>query len=501
MITSYSSFNDNPFSLKENVTARLGMKEFSNLFDNTLFESSSDDLLLEKAYFTYELGLLYENRKDWFGDNKQIYALESGDQCILFKNNTLFLVSSSTYKILNEQLSWDNVESIWNSTKEKAKASVNAVADANKQLFDTMSDGAKKAWEFSKRIAITIVDFVKHDPLTAGAIFLQLMSAIVSFIPGVGQGVGPVLLALAGILDIVGGTISIKEAWDKFSTIQEVKGSAGSIPAKATSSFSAGAPQLVSGCVSILLGLNDVISCPKAALPGVGATSTALRGASERWSRTMIAGVTSSSEHFLAGAASKAASKLGPTFAEGAAKFMSKGGSGLAAAAMSIIMVKVGKSILGNLFDHVLGGMSGIATGISFVLSLPTKAAEGLRKLIAAAESPISKLLILPLEKIIEPLVRALGKLLDVHVKPMIDGFKIYIKKIIDNRKILEEIVKESEIEGGGGQLVKSQTSQVKPKNAQVSKDDLSKIKQIDKSAKKNESLDHIQVFEDFSPI
>jgi hypothetical protein len=64
----------------------------------------------------------------------------------------------------------------------------------------------------------------------------------------------------------------------------------------------------------------------------------------------------------------------------------------------------------------------------------------------------------------------------------------------------LEEFVKSSEIEGGD-QLVKSQTSQVKPKNAQVSKEDISKIKQIDKSVKKNESLDHIRDFEDFSLI
>ena len=57
MITSYSSFNSNPFSLKENIMARLEMKEFSSLFNNSLFESSSDSLLLEKAYCTYELGL------------------------------------------------------------------------------------------------------------------------------------------------------------------------------------------------------------------------------------------------------------------------------------------------------------------------------------------------------------------------------------------------------------------------------------------------------------
>jgi hypothetical protein len=501
MITNYESFVNTPnlLELSEGVQAKLGIKQFANLFETSLFESKTDPMILEKAYSTYELGLLYENRKDWFGNDRQIYMLESEDQCILFKDNSLFVISQSTYKILNEQLSWDSVKSAWNSAGEKAKAAINSAAQASKDVYDAIGDGAKKVWELNKRIIITIVDFIKHDPLEAVAIFFQLMSAIIACIPAAGQVAGPICLGIAGMLDIIGGTMKIREAWKKFSGIPDVKGS-GAIPAKSVASFSAGAPQLISGSVSILLGLNDVLSAPKAAIPGVGATSTAMKAASQRWAATATSQAVHSAEHFLAGPVSKAAAKLGPKLAKGAGEFMTHGGSGLAATAVSILMVKIGRGVLGDFFNTILSGISAITGGISFMLSLPTKAAEGIRKLIAAAESPIAKLLILPLEKIIEPLVSMLGKVLDTYVKPMVDGFKNYIGAIIENHKALEAYGKEEEIHGGE-QVVKSATHQIKPKKLEVSKDDLSKIKQVKKEAKKNESLDHIQGFENFSLV
>jgi hypothetical protein len=135
---------------------------------------------------------------------------------------------------------------------------------------------------------------------------------------------------------------------------------------------------------------------------------------------------------------------------------------------------------------------------MSYLLSLPTKAADALKKMIDAAKegSPIAKLLIFPLEKIVEPLIRMLGKFLDNYIKPIVDGLNKYLKGIIDNRKVLESYAKDGF--EGGEQLVKSQTHQIKSKNIEVTKNDLSKIKQIKKEAKKNESLDHIQMFENF---
>jgi len=494
MITSYSSFTDSPFSLKENVMAKLEMKEFSNLFGSSIFESSSDPLLLEKAYSTYELGLLYENRRDWFEDNDQIYILESEDYNLLFKNESLFFISGPTLKLLKEEWSWKDVESSWNSIKSSASVAMNKVEAANQKVWNAMSAGAKEVWEFNKRIVLAAVEFVKNDPLTCAAIFLQLLSAIVAFIPTAGQATGPIFLALAGIIEVYVGTTKIAKAWKKFSNIEVTQQS------KAITSFAEGAPYLVAGSTSILLGLNDVLSAPKAAFPGAGATSTALRATSTKWSSSFAGQLAGGAEHFVANVAGKGASKVGPSLVGPISKFMKKGGSGLAATAVSVIFLKVGKSVLGSFFDAVLNGLANVGSAFSFVLSLPTKASEMMEKLIAAAQTPISKILISPLKNIINPVVKFLGKLLDTYIKPMVDGFTEYIKVVIKNRKTLEaygDATKVSDTQP----LVKSQVGKIKPKTAEVSKEDLNKIKKIKKEMKKNESLNHIQAFEDFQLI
>jgi phage-related protein len=504
MITSYSSFNNSPFSLKENVMAKLGIKEFSNLFDNTLFESDSDGLLLEKAYSTYELGLLYENRKDWFEDNEQIYSIEGEDgQILLFKNESLFFVSESTLRMLKEEWSWSNVSAAWNRVKSSATAAINTAKTAATKTWEVISDGAKKVWEFAKRITSAVVEFVKSDPLTCAAIFLQLLSAIVSFIPAAGQAVGPFCLALAGAIEVYVGTTKIRKAWKKFSNIEISTGTGGkpgALPAKASSSFMEGMPYLVAGSVSILLGLNDVLTAPKAAIPGAGATSTALRATSAKWSSSFAGQLAHTGEHFISNVAGKGAAKLGPSLSGPIAQFMGSGGSGLAATAVSVVMIKVGKSILGTFFDAVLNGMASIASAFSYILSLPTKASEMMEKLIAAAQSPISKILIAPLKNIINPVVKFLGKLLDTYIRPMVDGFSGYLKAVVKNRKSLESYADQTKAENKQT-LASSEVRKVKPKNVEVSKEDLAKIKAIKKEVKKNESLNHIQGFEDFQLI
>lgn len=503
MITSYSSFTDSPFSLKENVMAKLEMKEFSNLFGSSIFESSSDPLLLEKAYSTYELGLLYENRSDWFEDDDQIYMIESGDYNLLFKNESIFFVSSSTLKMLKEEWSWSSASAAWDKVKTSASSAINTVKTAHDKAWNAISDGAKKVWEFSKRITSAVAEWAKSDPLTATAVFLQLMSGVVSLIPAAGTIVGPIMLTIAGAIEVYVGTTKIKKAWKKFSNIEvDLKSAskAGSIPAKATASFTEGLPYLIAGSASILLGLNDVITAPKAAIPGAGATSTALRSASSKWSSSFAGQLAHSGEHFIANVAGKGASKIGPTLAGPASKFMGNGGSGVAATIISTLLINVGKNILGGMFDVVLNGMATVSSTFSYVLSLPTKASEMIEKLIKAAESPIAQMLIAPLKLIVNPVVKFLGKLLDTYIRPTIDGFSDYLKAIVKNRKTLESYASQIKVENKQT-LATQEIRKVKPKNVEVSKQDLSKVKAVKKEMKKNESLNHIQAFEDFQLI
>lgn len=494
MITSYSSFNSNPFSLKENVMAKLGISEFSSLFNNSIFESSSDTLLLEKAYCTYELGLLYENRKDWFEDEETIYSIQGDGHTLLFKNESLFFVSDSTLRMLKEDWTWNDAKSVWNTVKTSAKSSMDSMANQAGKAWDDVSDGAKKAWEFAKRITSAAVEFVSKDPLTCAAIFLQLLSAIVSFIPAAGQVIGPVMLGLAGAIEVYVGTTKISKAWKKFASIEISKKD------KAIASFAEGAPYLVAGCSSILLGLNDVMTAPKAALPGVGATSTALRAASNKWS-TSFAGVAAhNAEHFMVNVAGKGASKLGPVLSGPVSKFMGSGGSGLAATGLSILLLKVGKGILGEFFNSILSGMATVSTGISYVLSLPTKASQMMDKLIASAQTPVAQILITPLKNIINPVVKFLGKLIDTYLKPMFDASAEYFTILAKNQKQLSAYADTMKGEAGES-IVKSETAKTKPKNVEVTKKDLAAIKSVKQAVKSNESLNHIQGFEEFSII
>jgi hypothetical protein len=195
--------------------------------------------------------------------------------------------------------------------------------------------------------------------------------------------------------------------------------------------------------------------------------------------------------------ASKGASKLGPVLLAPTAKFMGAGGSGLAATAISMLMLKVGKGILGGFFEAVLSGMATIGSAISWVLSMPTKASQMMEKLIAAAETPIASLLIAPLKNIVNPVVKFLGKLIDTYLKPLFDASSEYFTALGKNYKELASYA--DKIKGDAGEpVVKNQTAKTKPNNAEVSKKDIVTINQIKKDVKKNESLSHIQVFENF---
>ncbi len=472
MITKYESFT-NILHLNEGIKAGLDRNDFSKIFGTAIFESSTDNFLLEKAYSVYELGLLYESRKEWFADDAPIYNLESEGHQILFKGGSLFIVTNESFRLLNEGY-WDDAKSAWNSVSSAASSVVNSVSNTAAETWNTLSDGAKKAWEFSKKITSAAVEFVKSDPLTCGAIFLQLLSGLIAFIPAVGQIAGPVFLGLAGAIEIYLGSKKMVKAWNKFSDIDVSKAS------KSIKAFSEGAPLVIAGIVSIMLGLNDVITAPKAAVPAVGATSTALHSAANKWSSSFVGSLAKNSEHFIVDVAGKAGGKIATGLAGPISKFMGKGGSGVAATAVSVLFMKVGREILGSFFDVVISAMKGINQAFSFVLSLPTKAAEALEKLIKAADSPLAKILISPLKYIVQPVIKFLGKLIDSYIKPFIDGAVQYFKTLEANSKTLKALSDKVKADSPG-QLVKSQIAKTKEKPIQVSKQDAAKVKSLNK--------------------
>jgi ElaB/YqjD/DUF883 family membrane-anchored ribosome-binding protein len=474
MITNYSSFINSPnlFEISEGVKAKLDLNSFSSIFGNSLFESKEERIILEKAYCTYELGLLYENRKSWFNTNDPIYMLEGDNHNLLFKDNSIFLVSKRSFELLNEQLFGD-WEKAWDDVTSSAKNLANKASEVAKDQWNTLSDGAKKAYEFSKRIVSAAAKFVTENPLTCTAIFLQLMSGLTAFIPGVGQIAGPIMLGLAGGLEIYEGVHSIQEAWGKFSNITA------SNAAKSVEAFKEGGPLVIAGLVSLCLGLNDVITAPKAAVPAAGATSTVLHSAANKWSSTYAAKLAGSSDHFISNVLGKGAGKIATNLQGPVTLFMEKGGSGLAAAAISTLFVTVGKNILGTLFDVFLKSLKTLSDFFTFLISIPEKISGVFDKLIASAESPIAQILITPLKTIINPVLKFVSSLMKNYVKPVIARVSKFVEAILAESKSLQELA--SQLHISTNPIVKQAVTTINQKDITVTKKDAATVKNLPK--------------------
>lgn len=501
MITSYTSFINAPnfLELSEGIQAKFGIKEFSGLFESSLFESETDPLLLEKAYSTYELGLLYENRKSWFETETPIYMLEGEGHRILFKDTSMFIISNTSYAMLNEQL-----EDAWNwisnqtastikSVKNNAKAAVDAVATASKETWDALSDGAKKVYAFGKRIVSAVAEFAKAKPVETAVIVLQILSILVSFFPPVGLWLSPILLAISGGLEIYEGIHHIKESYVKLKEIGIDN------PKRSAESFAVGGPLLIAGLIAMIFGVHDIITSPTAG-SGVGPiASMGGKKAAEAWGKTYIGTAVHGFEHFAEHSLAKATAKVGPKLAPGFAKFIAQRGAQNAPTIISLLFLTVGKHILGSMWNGVVTGLAGIAKAFSFLLSVPAKIGEAISKFKASAESPGAKVISSALDSFVGPAMKGMGSFIDNNIKPSVDGASAWLSSIAVNYKDLEKLAESEDL---SGEKIEIKNKAIKSKDVAVQKDDSKKIQKLPKvTSGVKEGLSHIQGFEDFSLI
>lgn len=504
MITNYESFISAPnfLELSEGIQAKFGIKEFSGLFESSIFESKTDNMLLEKAYSTYELGLLYENRKSWFESETPIYMLEGEGHKLLFKDSSMFIISNTSYAMLNEQLddTWNwisnQTSSAVKSVKANAKAAVDAVATASKETWDALSDGAKKVYAFGKKIVSAVAEFAKAKPAETAVIVLQILSILVSFFPPVGLWLSPILLAVSGGLEIYEGIHHIKESYAKLKQIGVDN------PKRSAESFAVGGPLLIAGLIALAFGVHDIIISPTAG-SGVGPlASMGGKKAAQAWGKTYVGTAIHGFEHFAEHSLAKATAKLGPKLAPGFGKFLAEKGAQNAPTLISILFVTVGKHILGTMWNSMVNGLATIAKAFSFLLSVPAKIGEAVSKFKASAESQGAKIIATALDSFVGPAMRGMGSFIDNNIRPSIDGASAWLTSISVNYKDLEKLA-ESEDLSGEKIEVKNQT--IKPKETGVKKDDVKKIQKLPKvtsgGSKVKESLNHIRGFDDFSLI
>ena len=316
------------------------------------------------------------------------------------------------------------------------------VANASKETWDALSDGAKKVYAFGKRIISAVTEFAKANPLETAAIVLQILSILVSFFPPVGLWLSPILLSISGGLDIYEGIHNIKESYVKLKEIGIDN------PKRSAESFAVGGPLLIAGLIAMIFGVHDIITSPTAG-SGVGPiASMGGKKAAETWGKTYIGTAVHGFEHFAEHSLAKATARVGPKLAPGFAKFIAQKGAQNAPTIISLLFLTVGKHVLGTAWNGVVTGLAGISKAFSFLLSVPTKIGEAISKFKASAESPGAKVIASALDSFVGPAMKGMGSFIDNNIKPSIDGTSAWLSSISVNYKDLEKLAESEDLSG-----------------------------------------------------
>jgi hypothetical protein len=269
---------------------------------------------------------------------------------------------------------------------------------------------------------------------------------------------------------------------------------------KAKKSLAAGLPYMIAGTCSIVLGLNDVIMAPTAAVPGA-ATQSIIKGKmAETWGKSFAGQFAHGAEHLLSNVVTGTAAKIGSKSLPAISAFMGKGGSAAAATLTSIIFLTVGEGFLGKVFDGILFAGEKIGELFKFLLSLPEKFASAMSSFVKSATSPAAKIMSEALESFIGPALDIIKKVVNEYIKPIVQPMTNFITTVASQHKEVTGVVDKLASSGLMGPIPKAISVGVhitKASPAGVNSKDVGQIKKLNK--KTNEGLDHLESFENFA--
>jgi ElaB/YqjD/DUF883 family membrane-anchored ribosome-binding protein len=529
--------------LRENCMASWDFSIFKDFFGGSLNENNSDEenqYLLEKAYYTYELGVLYEHKKDWFETKGNVIYLTDDSvaegHVILFKDNQLHIITENTFNKLQENAElllegwWDStvnfvsgvakdVKGAWNKyVKEPVVKAAKYVGDKVSQAWDALSKGAKEVWEFSKKIISAIGTFIKENPLTALGIVLQIVGTILSFIPGANF-LTPILAMIAGGITVYEGITNL---------ITAGKETAG---AKKVGDIVKGGGKIVFGSASLLLGVKDLISAASEALPGMGSVGIAIKTGVVSWSTKFSATAFGSVASVGIGKTLGCSSWLAEFFTTLCEKapFMAKigtnskvlnygkeiavagvdagidkgkeyvldheeyteewdetineddkGGWGFGELVVNF-MVYIGKSCFGWLYDMVVGAISGIGKMINGLLELPGRITKGIDKFKKEqGGSFIGGIISGALSSAVKPMTTVAQKFIDQYIKPKVTPATNWMTSLGKrNSEISKKISGNPKLKSPVAGVKEQGPPKIQAKNVEISASDKANIKKI----------------------
>jgi len=528
-------------SLRENCMAAWDFSEFKNFFGGSLNENSSEEenhLLLEQAYYTYELGVLYEHNQNWFNSEGEISYLKNENTpegyVVLFKNNGLHIVKESTLERLmnNSELI---LEGFWSGVGDFIKSSVKSVVNVVKkyviepvkkavayvgkkvaQAWDVLSSGAKAVWDFAKSIVSAVIVFIKENPLTAIALGLQILSSIVEYIPVAGQVISPILTMIAGGITVYEGVQNVIASGKAMKDAQGVP------------NIVKGGAKLVIGAAGLLLGIKDLITAAATALPGMGSIGLAIKTSVISWTSafsktafgavaTIGIGKTLGCSSWLASffetvcekapfmkklvvgaeeiggkVGGKVAGELGSKAAKAgvnkgielaqdkAQETAEESGWGFGEVVINF-MVYIGKACFGWLYDTIVAGIAGIGKIINGLLDLPGRISKGIDNFRKNHSGTfIGGILSNALSSAVKPMTSCAQRFIDQYIKPKVKpvtGWMISLGK--RNKTIAKKIAGNKKLKSPVAGIKEQGAPKIVPKKVDISAKDKEAIKKI----------------------
>lgn len=449
---------DELFTLNENgSSAKYSKEEFKNLFSGHLLESEGyvDDSLLESAHTFYELSMLYEAKSNWIESEGKFNYLDCDSHVILMKNGEGYMIEKSTMeaaKSLNEGL-WDSIKSGWNSLKDKAKSAIKKTASFFKGAWDTLSYGAKKAWEFVKTCASVVVEFVKGMTfLEWAALTMSVLSAILGVLGAIALGsavfswLSPILNTIAGIFQAVGGGIHLYEGSHKISAANKILAKNPTITPtnKMVASITQGLPEYITGGGMIALGIYDITKAATSPIDPSSGTQSVAVGTTVKSSLIQtgkaIGKPGGAIHHFIEHAGLALMKKAGIKVATEAGK---EAVGKVFTALISTVSSSILSGVLGWIWEFILKAGQAITKGFDYLIKIPAKISGAIETFNKEANNTFTKIIAKGLAKIVKPMTDAASKAISKYIQPLVDKLKKWFERQIKSYKESLELMKE----------------------------------------------------------
>ena len=399
-------------ALNRSCMALFSMQDFKNEVMPTLNESDDYDSLI-RLYAIYEVSLLQTHRPDWFLDDTKIIVMPdySSNKMVLCKNDSMFIVSSTTWNYITESL-WDDI-----------KSTISSVAT---DVYDTVKDAAGKAWKWLSEGAVAVMGFLSKvygivkDLLNGDAIIIA--GGFISIISGIMKFCGAADTKLGG--QIIYSYAKIKTSVEGIKDLKEEELDSKDIK---IATWLPLVPNIIEGSVSMLLAAHDIYrgQADKGESGEGGITNDSITSAMEsakkigeslKKSVESTGEVTRSVKEIVKN--STATLKI-PN--------VSAYGTGL----LLILFVKAGMDILGDIFNTVCEGINLVIQGIEWLLDMTKKIKIFIEQLVekAGGENVVTKIIANAINFVATPLYTGMEVVID-KIKPISEPTMNYLSPI-----------------------------------------------------------------------